>query len=129
MRGRKPKSYQEYVELGNSRGLTFLDKSTPRSINSTAYWECVHCGRVMHKSYWKVMVYNPCRCRESGLQEKCELLAKELGIEWAGMLIPMNQKVKTSWKLSNGNTFDASFNDIAHYRHKYIMKMIDLSKK
>lgn len=98
--GRKSKTRAEYVELAAQNNLLFKADHPPAQTRQDTLWECQVCGRRLTKTYNHVKYdEHPCICR-SGLtfdEAEYRALARRLGLEWRGTLLPKNTKDPTLW--------------------------------
>ncbi len=108
----------EYEAAGKEKGLKYLGTTYPLSTVASD-WECLHCGRKIHKSLRSVMktpVGDRCQSGNTLQAEKYTALAALRGITWAPKdgVQPSNTKVPTRWLLPNGDELISTYYDLAY---------------
>jgi len=128
----KTKGRPDYIRLGRSKGLSFIDTKTPSTIRKKSHWRCRRCGLEHHKSYIAVRdgEYG-CRCQNELTlnEEQYYKLANDLQIQYAPQdFIPRNNKQKVRWIGRNGKEVMASYHELA-YGHisKRLVKALALT--
>lgn len=103
------KTAEDYHELAKERGMVFVGQ-VPTLTTTKTLWQCHHCGRAYDRSYKQMRQIPHCRCQgEKAVSiDQYRLLAKALGIEWAGAQIPLTTTESTQWK-SGQQIFEAPY--------------------
>lgn len=117
---RKSKSYAEYMELADDKGLVFTGAELPRSVFTQTTWRCKYCGKSMKKAYRSVKeAPKGCSCQTNAKPISAYYeLAQQLGIEFLPKegQFPRNSKVKTQWRGPNGVIVEACYHEIGYGR-------------
>jgi len=87
----------------------------PVRISMPTYWQCDVCGRELYKSLTAITHHNSCICKSSLTLKAYHYknLANRLGITWCNEY-PVSNKVKVSWVGRNGESFEASYSELAY---------------
>lgn len=111
---KKSLSRAEYVLRGKHHQMTLLGDAPQRATMPTL-WRCDVCGRELEKSVNAIMWHSPCICRTPLTLKPNDYseLANRLGIQWQNEY-PHNNKVKVSWIGVHGESFKASYTELAY---------------
>lgn len=118
---RQSKSYADYMNLAEKKGLVFMGDHTPGSVFEKTTWRCKNCGAIMTKAYRSVKeAPEGCSCQRDSTKpvEEYYALAQRLGITFSPLPgeFPRNTKVKTRWIGATGNEVRASFHELGYGR-------------
>lgn len=109
---------EDYEELAEKRGLTFVPTYVPTLSRSKAFWKCKYCGGDIFISFHKLRYKSHgCIC-QNGRRNSIDcyqMLAQRLDIKLDnGGLQPRNIFQKLQWRSPEGEPFEASYHELAY---------------
>lgn len=116
-------TYGEYVALGKSKGLDYMETEgfTPKNSRTPVKWRCNLTGHVFTKAYQRVKdaPFGTRYQRDFAMNlARYYALADALGIEFpynaSTDKFPRNTKTKTVWEGKDGKQVMASFHELAY---------------
>ena len=111
---RRPLNREEYEKRGALHKMTLIGEPAP-TVATPTMWRCDVCGRELYKSLNSLIFHSPCICRTQVTLKPSdyEYLANRLEIVWGGFY-PKTNKVKIMWVGRNGESFIASYSELAY---------------
>lgn len=125
-------TYKDYTNMAAEKGLVFVGRVAPDSVNTTTRWQCRLTGEIMAKKYTSVKqaAYGSTyqRTYKESLK-RYRKLAKKLGIEFLYepgheskrpsektkfQLFPKTTKDISYWKGPSGKIVEATYHQLAY---------------
>lgn len=115
---RRESKYQQeqYYELAERYGITWIGKELPTNTHSPTLWRCEH-GHQFSRSYNSLLsARNICpecyRLSRVKQEEDYHNLAYSRGFRWLGDKVPPNTLTPTLWSCGAGHKWQARYNAI-----------------